>query len=68
MAAMPRRVQCPQCGGYLMVIPIVYGSLSPQQQELVDAGLLALGDQPRYKHGRDPTHFCPECKTSFRPG
>ena len=68
MATVPRRVQCPQCGGHQAVIPIVYGSPAPQQQELVNAGLLAAGGQPRYGDHRDPTHFCSGCKMPFRPG
>ena len=67
MATVPRRVQCPRCGDHLTVIPIVYGLLAPQQQELVNAGLLALGGQPPYEHGRAPAHFCRECQVSFRP-
>ncbi|HOI55905.1 MAG TPA: hypothetical protein PLP01_11695 [Phycisphaerae bacterium] len=67
MVRRERRVQCPQCQKAESVVPILYGPLSPQQRDQMMAGLIVMGGRLLYEDGRDPTHFCTECETSFRP-
>ncbi|NIA16342.1 MAG: hypothetical protein GWP08_19965 [Nitrospiraceae bacterium] len=57
---------CPQCRRTDSVIPIIYGTLAPEQHDLMMAGLLVMGGQAMYEGDRDPTHFCTGCDTSFR--
>jgi predicted RNA-binding Zn-ribbon protein involved in translation (DUF1610 family) len=51
--------QCPSCGSH-EVVPILYGLLTPEAEEDVKAGKVALGGC--IVSGRDPAWRCKECR------